>query len=126
MAKNNLLVEDKSANSLDPTLDPLPKESHVANQSAKTKFSRMKPIYEYTIGSCVPFSSCSAFGHESAHSREANEPKELLVDEIKTKVSRHFEDHVEKWRRRKFPWKALFHLLLVILVTIQVISTHIA
>ena len=120
-----LLDADKSSNSPDRTL--VPEESHVVNQSAKKiLFSRLKPIYKYTIGSCVPFSSCSPFGHESAHSPEFNEPKELLVDEIKTKVNRHFENHLEKWERRKFPWKALFHLLLVILVTIQVISTHIA
>ena len=126
LEKPILLEADKSSNLPDRTLDPLPKESHVVNQSAKNLFSRMNPIYKYTIGSCVPFSSCSPFGHESAYSREVNEPKELLVDEIKTKVNRHFENHLKKWGQQKFPWKALFHLLLVILVTIQVISTHIA
>lgn len=40
---------------------------------------------------------------------------------MKEKVNLHFENHLQKWKRQKIcgPWKAIFHILLVITVTIQ-------
>ena len=47
---------------------------------------------------------------------------EELIDEepMKEKVNRHFENHKKKWKRQKFPWKVLLHILLVVSVTVQV------
>lgn len=42
---------------------------------------------------------------------------------MKERLRHQFQDHIQKWRNmkhRRFPWKAVLHLLLVVFVTIQV------
>lgn len=40
---------------------------------------------------------------------------------LKAEVNLHFENHLQKWwKRKRFPFKIVQHLLLVILVTVQV------
>lgn len=43
---------------------------------------------------------------------------------MKKRIQYHFKDHVKRWMnsdRRRFPWKLILHLMLVILVTTQVV-----
>ena len=42
---------------------------------------------------------------------------------MKERLQRQFQDHIQKWtdaKHRRFPWKVLLHLLLVVFVTVQV------
>ena len=46
---------------------------------------------------------------------------------MKKRIQYHFTDHIRRWmdsdqRHRRFPWKMILHLLLVVLVTTQVSS----
>ena len=44
---------------------------------------------------------------------------------MKKRIQYHFTDHIRRWMdmdRRRFPWKMMLHLLLVVLVTTQVSS----
>jgi len=43
--------------------------------------------------------------------------------ELRQKLKHHFKSHFEKWTNENFPlfpWKAMLHILLIILVTAQV------
>lgn len=42
---------------------------------------------------------------------------------MKERLHHQFQDHIQKWtnrRHRRFPWKVVLHLLLVVSVTVQV------
>ena len=41
---------------------------------------------------------------------------------MKKKINLHFESHLQKWKRQRFPFKVTLHLLLIVLVTTQVSS----
>ena len=59
-------------------------------------------------------------------SKGIGESKDMASRErsLKEKVNLHFENHWQKWKRKKFRvWKVVFHVLLVILVTIQASET---
>ena len=102
----------------------------------------LKVLYKYTIGSCVP-EKCSTRCLPSTDTSQTkkrkqpgkaetkledmtlsqiiNEGRELVGEtQMKKKVNLHFENHIQKWRRLHFPWKPIFHILLVALVTAQV------
>ena len=95
----------------------------------------LKLLYLYTIGSCVPKCSTQAETQSKQQTRN-DKPTELeeMVQvrerekQAKKKVNRHFENHVQKYLKRfHFPWKPIFHILLVALVTAQVsgnVSKH--
>ena len=115
--------------------------------SVKSFFiNNLKFLYKYTIGSCVP-EKCStrclptdapqteelkqpgASSHRKAESnlesmtmsQIINEGRESVEEkQMKEKVNLHFENHIQKWNRLHFPWKPIFHILLVALVTVQV------
>ena len=110
--------------------------------SVKSLFSinSLKVLYLYTIGSCIPRSCSTRCLPEPTVSRSHTleqeesgtfhrEPK-LIIDngtevvgderQMKEKVNLHFENHIQKWKRLRFPWKPIFHILLVALVTAQV------
>jgi len=43
--------------------------------------------------------------------------------EMRAKLRHHFKSHIEKWTdetKRRFPWKLILHILLILLVTTQV------
>ena len=125
---------EPSAPSSEATLEePPPQSSSINNQSGARKlFRTLKLIYKYTIGSCVPCSENSSESEASNNKRMATQLPPIDDEswkEQKKKVNEHFENHLQKWLGRqkpRFPWKALFHLLLVALVTIQVICNYIA
>ena len=48
--------------------------------------------------------------------------KERLDNRMKKKINLHFESHLQKWKRQRFPFKVTLHLLLIVLVTTQVSS----
>ena len=49
--------------------------------------------------------------------------KERRADELmKKKIKFHFQSHLQKWKRQRFPFKVTLHLLLIVLVTTQVSS----
>ena len=107
----------------------------------------LKTLYKYTIGSCIPL-KCSnrciqIDGPQNVRTSQLEEPaaedtsesssgsktatqiikdgEELIGEKpMKEKVNLHFENHIQKWKRQKFPWKVLFHILLVVSVTVQV------
>ena len=128
--------DEPSATAASPkaTLEEPPlRSSFINNQSARKLFNTLESllmlIYKYTIGSCVP---CS---ENSSESKRLFKPMDIQLPpnddenwkEQKKKVNEHFENHLQKWLGRqkpRFPWKALFHLLLVALVTIQVICNY--
>ena len=106
--------------------------------------SWLKVLYDYSVGSCVP-AQCAGASKRSKRKenenitaaavemddimglipeREAITVKDRRELEMKDAVKFHFQSHLQKWsKHRKFPWKVIFHLLLVALVTIQV-SRH--
>ena len=109
----------------------------------------LKVLYLYTIGSCVPLkcsSRCRLPPTDKSQTEElegSGAPRrkvkqshlesktvtKILIDDgrelaeekrMKEKVNLHFENHIQKWKRLHFPWKPIFHILLVVLVTAQV------
>ena len=81
----------------------------------------LKLFYLYTIGSCVP-SKCSTQPKLLHPEKQTIELEEVVGKKrMKKRVNRHFENHVQKYLKRfHFPWKPIFHILLVALVTVQV------
>lgn len=104
----------------------------------------LKILYMYTIGSCIPLKYSTRClpqddGYETVELQESgadhrkgtseskpatqimDDGEELIEEEpIKKKVNLHFQNHLQKWKRQKFPWKPIFHILLVVLITVQV------
>lgn len=105
-------------------------------------------LYKYTIGSCLYFKNEPADQIASLEEIELKSmtPNGELKDvteegvnewseewrrengrkadcKMKKRIQYHFKDHIKRWMdsdRRRFPWKLILHLLLVILVTTQV------
>ena len=95
-------------------------------------------LYQYSIGSCIhSLLSCSQyfrsdakpFDNESVeldivcpgNLKKAPESKKAIRDtRMKEKINLHFQSHLQKWKRKHFPFKVTLHLLLVVLVTVQV------
>ena len=104
-------------------------------------------LYHYTIGSCcyaplrwlciTLFQDCckccctSREKEETPHYEILSENKKWKrasqVDEadrkMKERLHHQFQDHIQKWtdrKHRRFPWKLVLHLLLVVSVTVQV------
>ena len=104
----------------------------------------------YTIGSCLYFKNDSEAPddeeekpieletlprshrtkqHKRVLGESDNERKRkdfLKADcKMKKRVQFHFDDHIKKWinrpDQRRFPWKIILHLVLLVLVTTQVI-----
>ena len=48
--------------------------------------------------------------------------KERRDERMKKKIKFHFQSHLQKWKRQRFPFKVTLHLLLIVLVTTQVSS----
>ena len=120
---------------------PEEKSLDVANGSrAKASSSLWKMLgilYHYSIGSCIYtlLSCCSQYflNDEEPYDRveldilcpenlkKAPESKKAIRDtRMKEKINLHFQSHLQKWKRRQFPFKVTLHLLLVVLVTVQV------
>lgn len=116
-------------------------ESSGVFASIKSFFSvnSLKVLYKYTIGSCIPVRCLTRCLPEQTDRSQTlkreesgtfyREPKLIIDDDKevvgderqkKEKVNRHFENHIQKWKRLHFPWKPTFHILLVALVTVQV------
>lgn len=121
-------------------------ESSGVFASIKSFFSinSLKVLYLYTIGSCLPERCSTRCLPEPTDRSQTSEREEsgtfrrkpiseskLIIDDDnevvgderqkKEKVNLHFENHIQKWKRLHFPWKPIFHILLVALVTAQVI-----
>ena len=68
--------------------------------------------------------SLSSLSHKRAILESEKPPIETVrkLDELmKERVNRHFENHLQKWKNRKrFPFKVILDLLLIVLVTAQV------
>ena len=94
-------------------------------------------LFRFTVGSCYQKDDPHSSGHElTEYTNEDREPlinkdgewtkktlKEGADHRMKDRLRRHFQDHIRKWSRDKyprFPWKACLHLLLVVFVTVQV------
>ena len=65
--------------------------------------------------------------HEN--SKDSKWKRSSQIDEanrkMKERLQHQFQDHIQKWtntNHRRFPWKLVLHLLLVVSVTIQVSS----
>ena len=57
------------------------------------------------------------------HESEWRRKRSQADNEMKTKLRYHFRSHIGKWKdktRRRFPWKLILHILLLVLVTTQV------
>lgn len=107
-------------------------ESSSGVSTSVQRLFSLKTLYKYTIGSCIP----SKYSRDKTQNveQELEEPAAVTPDfaqimdnshggkELKKRINYHFQNHLQKWERKKFPWKALSHLLLVLLVTIQVIK----
>ena len=96
-------------------------------------------LYDYSIGSCIVSLSCSQYfqcdkpqrmemGSYSSESPSSSASAEKTARHtvrgrdtfLKEEVNLHFENHLQKWKRKRFPFKITLHLLLVALVTVQV------
>lgn len=112
--------------------------------SRKTRYcehakSCLKVLYDYSVGSCLPAQYTGASKRNGTKQRtdaetiemddfigliperEAVTTKDRKELEMKDAVKFHYQSHLQKWTKHKrFPWKVIFHLLLVVLVTIQV------
>ena len=55
-------------------------------------------------------------------SKKAATEKESQDERMKKKIKFHFQSHLQKWKRQRFPVKVTLHLLLIVLVTTQVSS----
>ena len=107
-------------------------------------------LYAYTIGSClyckndtnlrenteeVELKSMLSMKHKNGEgvsdleegdsgSGEWRKRTACKADcKMKKRIQYHFKDHIRRWtdaNRRRFPWKVILHLLLVVLVTTQV------
>ena len=113
----------------------------------------LRILYDYSIGSCITSVSCSKYfrsdkpDHIEMNSYSASftasvsgskktgpaflaekPPIETIrkLDKLmKERVNRHFENHIQKWKNRKrFPFKVILDLLLIILITTQVSSLY--
>ena len=97
-------------------------------------------LYTFTIGSCHYSTFSKIFKRSSGeHKIEMDTPVIRQNEEyywkiraqkadciMKRRIRYHFTDHIHKWldkERRRFPWKLIFHCMLVMLVTAQVSET---
>jgi len=111
-------------------------------QSYLTRF--LTGLRKYTIGSChYSFCHCESSEEDiqlkaltvnltvrkDAEMRGDEEDEEWkrragrADREMKKRLRYHFKSHIEKWtdeNRRRFPWKIMLHLLLLVIVTTQV------
>ena len=114
--------------------------SRKKGSSCISSLSKMLGIlYQFSIGSCIhSLLSCSDyFRSDEPHERhyesveldalcpgnlkKAQESKKSIRDtRMKEKINLHFQSHLQKWKRKHFPFKVTLHLLLVVLVTVQV------
>ena len=96
-------------------------------------------FYAYTIGSCyygggyTPFCNREMGEFVEMHMNsngvvhDHNQEPECHICsaeiQMKSKLHHHFKSHIGKWtnkNRRKFPWKVILHIILVLLITTQV------
>jgi len=100
-------------------------------------------LHEYTIGSCNYGGNgdrgkdrqaemrMKSIGLISGTPHDHKEPEcniHLAEVEMKEKLHQHFKSHIGKWKsknRRRFPWKVILHVILLILVTTQVSITFV-
>ena len=100
----------------------------------------LKSLYKYSLESFIHSIRCPGVGSYKCTCSQSKKGTELeMVDfsnsksnvEIKERkesesdmreaVNCHYQSHLKKWNQdRKFPWKVVLHLLLVVLVTVQV------
>jgi len=92
-------------------------------------------LYAYTIGSCSyagyngdrekdggMVEMCQK-SNRSVHYHKEQESIRLAEAEMKERLHNHFKSHIGKWaskNRRRFPWKVILHIFLLILITTQV------
>ena len=91
-------------------------------------------LYAYTIGSCMRQRSDASNIDEEEIKLAIDRTKSNLEGgnntgwmkaecRMKKRIQYHFTDHIRRWMdsdQRRFPWKLMLHLLLVVLVTTQV------
>lgn len=122
-----------------------PGKHHHANKSGKgqnaetTKYYRyakkfLELLYRYSIGSLThsPYAQCTCTCFQSndgiemvdfsvSKSERDSRLQSTKDMDMKNAVHRHFQSHFERWDlQRRFPWKVVLHLLLIVLVTVQV------
>jgi len=111
-----------------------------AETSKSTVWWCSKKAFRFTVGSCCCLPCCENASNDGQEltdyvtedrepllSKGADSTKKTLKERadcnMKERLRRHYQDHVQKWSRERsprFPWKAALHLLLVIFVTTQV------
>ena len=105
-------------------------------------------LYDYSIGSCITSLSCTQYfqcdkpqrvrdgemntfsqsgslaGFQKSSAIPAESPAQQTIRRrdkfLKEEINLHFENHLQKWKRKRFPFKIVLYLLLVVLVTVQV------
>lgn len=112
------------------------------SRSSPSLFSRIFwCLYGYTFGSCQYFSRTNLslsrtdrvelrtlWESQGTGATDTNEDhwrrKARKADSLMRKrVRYHFKDHIKKWvdmDRRRFPWKMILYISLIVLVTVQV------
>ena len=127
---------------------PEEKSLDVANSKRSSCISSLSKmlriLYQFSIGSCIhSLLSCSEYFRDDepyagpyesveldglpGNLKQTPESKKAIRDaRMKKKINLHFQSHLQKWKRKYFPFKVTFHLLLVVLVTVQVSGLHIA
>ena len=96
-------------------------------------------LYAYTFGSCwyfknadreeielKPMTSSDQINDNGSNLGEGR-GRERADCRMKKRIQYHFMDHIRRWMdpdQRRFPWKVILHLLLVVLVTTQVTYTY--
>ena len=118
---------------------PEEKQSMTATVSRHAK-GMFEGLYRYTISSCASSLRLSNYWlSDEPPSRDENDliemksfpprgpnrgtpESESLDKRMKEKINLHFESHLQKWKRQRFPFKVTLHLLLIVLVTTQVSS----
>lgn len=101
--------------------------SCITSLSCSKYFRSDKPHHIEMNSYSASFSaSCSSRDREKTLAvLEAERPPIETVRKLdklmKGRVNRHFENHIQKWKNRKrFPFKVILDLLLIILITTQV------
>ena len=90
----------------------------------------LRNLYNFTIASCLYFLCCLKLQKQAAKltGDETDGEKQPLIEnpeeaKIKERLRFHFMNPFQKWKypaRRRFPWKFIFQILSIILVTVQV------
>ena len=128
------------------SLEQTPQDNAETNKYFHYGKKCFKKLYKYSLGSFIHSIRCPGVGSHKCTCTyslsETSEPGIEMTDFSNSKshieiiriqerkeceycmkeaVNHHYQDHLKKWLQyQKFPWKVVFHLLLILLVTAQV------